>query len=130
MKDKIKIIFKLYEFDKVDKDGDMILSKGATIPEQVPVLWNWDSNRPPFCILRKQEAEKLFNAQFGKYLLAPGGRIEKSRKPTKEEKIKNPKLKRVIEKVKIMSYSLMPYDEIEEKIVLPEPNNGETVTKG
>jgi len=128
--DKKEIIFKLYEFDKVDKDGDMILSKGAIISEQVPVLWNWDSNRPPFCVLRKQEAEKLFNAQFGKYLMAPGGRIEKSRKPTKEEKIKNPKLKRVIEKIKIMGYALMPYDEIKEKTELPEPNDGETVTKG
>jgi len=128
--DKKEITFKQYEFDKVDKDGDMILSKGAIISEQVPVLWNWDSNRPPFCVLRKQDAEKLFNAQFGKYLMAPGGRIEKSRKPTKEEKIKNPKLKRVIEKIKIMGYALMPYDEIKEKTELPEPNDGETVTKG
>lgn len=106
--DEKQIKIKIYEFDKPDRDGDIILSKGVSINKDIPVLWNFDVDKPPLCVLKKEEAVKLCNGLFGEYTMAPGGVIKKCRKPNRKELKENPKLKRIIEKMEIIELSLIP----------------------
>lgn len=127
---KIKIV--VYQFDEPDQDGDIILMDGIYIERDIPILWNFNPDRLPICVLRKEEAKRLFDSKFSKYRLAPGGIIKKCRKPTTIEKKHNPKLKRIIQEMEIVEFGLIPEDKEYNyvEITLPKPNNGETVTKG
>jgi hypothetical protein len=97
----------LCHFNKPDKDGDIFLSEGITMNKEIPILWNWNPNKP-IGKLNPGDCEILFDYMFGNIKLNPGGIIKKMRKPTLKEKLKNPKLKRIIEEMEILEFSAVP----------------------
>jgi hypothetical protein len=101
---------KICQFDVLDKDGDIILSEGITFAKELPILWNWNTERPPLAKLNPHECKLLFAEIFGcnEVSFFPEGIIKKMRKPTKKERAKNKHLKRIIEEIELIAFSVVP----------------------
>lgn len=106
MKKKDKsLTFELLEFNKPDKDNDIFLKEGMTIP----ILWRHDPKKPFGKIT--QEGIKNLNSFFinkQRCILDPAYIIKKSRKPTLKERIQDPGVKTIIEDCELLEVSVIP----------------------